>query len=307
MNNTDKNYETATGAAAPDCLVRAISADGFVKAAALSSRNLTERARQIHRTLPVATAALGRLLAAGSLMGSAMKGEQFSVTLQLRGGGPLGTVLTVADHDGNVRGYVDHPDVDLPPRPDGKLDVGGAVGRDGTLTVIRDLHMKEPYVGTVRLVSGEVAEDLAAWFAESEQIPTACALGVLVDRDQSVLAAGGYLIQLLPGAPEERIGQIEEGVRKAGAVTALLRKNPNPEALLETVLPGFGLQILERTAVEYRCDCSRRRMEAALIALGRDELRRVLEEQGAAELSCQFCGSVQRFSREDLTALLREM
>ena len=290
-----------------DILVRAISEDGFVKAAAVSSRRLTERARQIHRTLPVATAALGRLLAAASLTGNALKEEEASITLQLRGGGPLGTVLAVSDHTGSVRGYVENPAVDLPVRADGKLDVGGAVGRDGTLTVIRDLRMKEPYVGTVPLKSGEVAEDIAAYFAESEQIPTACAFGVLVDTDQSVLAAGGYLIQLLPGAPETLIARIEAGIPKAGPATAFLRDNPDPEALLHTVLSGVNLEILERIPVEYRCDCSRRRMEAALIALGPAELRRVLEEQGEAELSCRFCGNVQRFTREDLTALLKEM
>lgn len=292
---------------AGDFLARAISEDGFVKAAAVSSRALTERARRIHRTLPVGSAALGRLLAAASLIGSALKEEEASVTLQLRGGGPLGAVLAVSDHTGSVRGYVENPAADIPARPDGKLDVGGAVGRGGTLTVIRDLRMKEPYVGMVPLKSGEVAEDLAAYFAESEQIPTACAFGVLVDTDQSVLSAGGYLIQLLPGAPEALIAQIEAGVQEAGAVTALLRDNPDPEALLRAVLPGIGLEILERIPVEYRCDCGRDRMEAALIALGPAELRKVLEEQGEAELSCRFCGSVQRFTKEDLTALVKRM
>ncbi len=290
-----------------DQLVRAISEDGFVKAAAVSTRHLTERARQIHRTLPVVTAALGRALAAGSIMGSAMKEDGASLTLQIRGGGPVGTVLVVSDNAGNVRGSVGNPAVDLPLRPDGKLDVGGAVGHEGTLTVIRDLHMKEPYLGSVALLSGEIAEDLAAYFAESEQVPTVCALGVLLDRDQSVLAAGGYLIQLLPGAPEDIITRVEQGVYAAGPVTAFLCKNPDPEALLLAALPEFRMEILERSPVEYRCDCSRRRMEAALIALGKEELGRVLREQGEAELSCQFCGSVQRFTGEDLTALLRDM
>ena len=192
-----------------DQLVRAISKDGFVKATAVSTRDLTERARQIHRTLPVATAALGRALAACSMMGNALKEDGASVTLQIKGGGPLGTLLAVSDNQGNVRGTVDNPVVDLPLRPDGKLDVGAAVGHEGTLTVIRDLNMKEPYVGSVSLLGGEIAEDLAAYFVESEQIPTACGLGVLVDRDQSVLAAGGYLIQLLPGAGEDVIAKVE--------------------------------------------------------------------------------------------------
>ena len=187
-----------------DQLIRAISKDGHIKATAVSTRALTERARQIHRTLPVATAALGRTLAAASMMGNALKEDGASVTLQIKGGGPLGTLLAVSDNQGNVRGTVDNPAVDLPLRPDGKLDVGTAVGHEGTLTVIRDLNMKEPYVGSVGLLGGEIAEDLAAYFVESEQIPTACGLGVLVDRDQSVLAAGGYLIQLLPGARTRR-------------------------------------------------------------------------------------------------------
>lgn len=181
-----------------DHILRAITSDGLVQAAAISSRDLTERARQIHKTLPVATAALGRTLAGASMMGNALKGHGASLTLQIKGSGPLGTILAVSDSDGNVRGYVTNPQTELPLRPDGKLDVGGAVGQEGSLTVIKDLHMKEPYVGTVNLLGGEIAEDLAAYFVESEQIPTACALGVLIDRDQSVKAAGGYLIQLMP-------------------------------------------------------------------------------------------------------------
>ena len=290
-----------------DCLVRAVSADGYVKAAAVSTRNLTEQARQIHKTLPVATAALGRALAAASMMGNAMKEDAASVTLQFKGGGPLGTVLAVSDHEGNVRGYVDNPAVELPLRPDGKLDVGGAVGHDGTLTIIRDLRMKEPYTGSVGLLSGEIAEDVAAYFAESEQIPTVCALGVLVERDQSVLAAGGTLIQLLPGAPEDVISRVERGVYALGPVTAALRENPDPAALLQKALPEFQLEILERSPVAYRCDCSRRRMEAALIAMGRVEMRKLLQEQGHAELSCRFCGNVQQFTSDDLQSLLERM
>ena len=182
-----------------DHILRAITSDGLVQAAAISSRDLTERARQIHKTLPVATAALGRTLAGASMMGNALKGHGASLTLQIKGSGPLGTILAVSDSDGNVRGYVTNPQTELPLRPDGKLDVGGAVGQEGSLTVIKDLHMKEPYVGTVNLLGGEIAEDIAAYFVESEQIPTACALGVLIDRNQSVKAAGGYLIQLMPG------------------------------------------------------------------------------------------------------------
>lgn len=287
-----------------DQIVRAISTDGYVKAAAVSTRSLTERARQIHRTLPVATAALGRALAAASIMGNALKGDGASVTLQFRGGGPLGTVLAVSDNEGNVRGTVDDPSVELPLRPDGKLDVGGAVGREGTLTVIRDLNMKEPYVGTVGLMGGEIAEDLAAYFVESEQIPTACGLGVLVDRDQSVKCAGGYLIQLLPGAPEDVIAKVEGSVLAAGAVTELLEKHPDPEELLRAALSDFTLELLERSPVEYRCTCSRERMERALISMGADELRALIDEQDGADLSCRFCDRVQHFTRRELETLL---
>ncbi len=290
-----------------DRLVRAISKDGFVKAVAVSTRDLTERARQIHKTLPVATAALGRTLAAASMMGNALKGDGASVTLQIKGGGPLGTVLAVSDNEGNVRGTVDNPAVDLPLRPDGKLDVGTAVGSEGTLTVIRDLHMKEPYVGSVGLLGGEIAEDLAAYFVESEQIPTACGLGVLVDRDQSVLAAGGYLIQLLPGAGEDVITKVEGGVMAAGSVTGLLQKNDDPEAILRQVLSDFELEILETSPIEYRCYCSRERMERALISLGPEQLRSLMEEQGNAELTCQFCDNVQTFTHEQLQGLLDDM
>ena len=232
-----------------DQLVRAISRDGFVKAAAVSARELTERARQIHQTSPVATAALGRLLAAGSMMGSDLKGEGASVTLRIKGDGPLGTLLVVADNQGNVRGSVQEPQTDLPIRADGKLDVGGAVGHSGTLTVIKDLNMKEPYVGSVELLGGEIAEDLASYFVESEQIPTACGLGVLVDRDRSVLRAGGYLIQLLPGAPEGVIDRLEQGIMAAGAVTGLLKENDDPESLLRRVMSGFELEILEKEII----------------------------------------------------------
>ena len=287
--------------------MRAISKDGAVKAVAVSTRGLTERARQIHKTLPVATAALGRTLAAASMMGNALKEDGASVTLQIKGGGPLGTLLAVSDNEGNVRGTVENPAVDLPLRSDGKLDVGTAVGCDGTLTVIRDLNMKEPYVGSVGLLGGEIAEDLAAYFVESEQIPTACGLGVLVDRDQSVLVAGGYLIQLLPGAGEDTISKVEGGILAAGSVTGLLRENDDPEALLYRVLSDFDLEILEHSPIEYRCYCSRERMERALLSIGREELRALIEEKGEAELTCRFCDNVQHFSREDLEAMLESL
>ena len=290
-----------------DQLIRAISKDGLIKVSAVSTRDLTERARQIHKTLPVATAALGRLLAAASMMGNALKEEAASLTLQIKGGGPLGTLLAVSDHEGNVRGTVDNPAVDLPLREDGKLDVGAAVGNRGTLTVIRDLRMKEPYVGSVGLLWGEIAEDIALYFVESEQIPTACGLGVLVDRDQSVLAAGGYLIQLLPGAGEDVISRVEGGVMAAGAVTGLLSGSAAPEEMLRRVLSDFELEILERAPIAYRCDCSRDRMERALISLGPEELKSIIDQQGGAELTCRFCDNVQRFTREELETLLAGM
>ena len=290
-----------------DQLVRAITKDGFVKAVAVSTRDLTERARQIHHTTPVATAALGRTLAAASMLGNALKGDGASVTLQIKGDGPLGTILAVSDNEGNVRGKVDDPAVDLPLRPDGKLDVGAAVGHEGMLTVIRDLNMKDPYVGSVSLLGGEIAEDLAAYFVESEQIPTACGLGVLVDRDRSVLTAGGYLIQLLPGAGEEIVSRVERGIMAAGSVTALLKADSDPESLLRRVMPDFELEILEKSPVEYRCYCSRERMEKALISLGPEEMRSLIDEQGSAEMTCRFCDSVQKFTREDLEGLLAGM
>ncbi len=290
-----------------DRIVRAISTDGMVQAAAICSRDLTERARQIHKTLPVATAALGRTLAAASMMGNALKSDGASLTLQFKGGGPLGTVLAVSDNEGNVRGYVTNPHVDIPLRKDGKLDVGTAVGHEGTLTVIKDLHMKEPYVGTIDLLGGEIAEDVAGYFVESEQIPTACALGVLVDRDQSVKAAGGYLIQLMPGAAEDTIAKVEGGIMAAGAVSAILEKNDDPEAMLRTVMSDFDLKILETCPVEYRCYCSRERVERALISLGRAELEQMLSEQGGCQLTCQFCDAVYEFTAEDIQRLLKNL
>ena len=290
-----------------DRIVRAISTDGMVQAAAICSRGLTERARQIHKTLPVATAALGRTLAAASMMGNALKSDGASLTLQFKGGGPLGTVLAVSDNEGNVRGYVTNPHVDLPLRPDGKLDVGAAVGHEGTLTVIKDLHMKEPYVGTIDLLGGEIAEDVAGYFVESEQIPTACGLGVLVDRDQSVKSAGGYLIQLMPGATEDTIVKVEGGIMAAGPVSALLEQDPDPEHLLRAVMSDFGLKILETQPVSYKCYCSRERVERALISLGPEELKKILEEQGSCHMTCQFCDAEYEFTAPQLRQLIDDL
>lgn len=290
-----------------DEIVRAITGDGLVKAVSITGRDAVERARNIHKLLPMATAALGRTLMGASMMGDALKEEKGSLTIQIKGGGPLGTILAVSDYEGNVRGYVQNPQVELMEKRPGKLDVGAAVGLDGTLTVIKDIGLKEPYVGSIGLFSGEIADDLAMYFVESEQIPTACALGVLVGLDQSVTAAGGYLIQLLPGAGEDMITRIEAGVRAMGPVSRALAGGLDAEGLLRAVLKEFELEILEKHPVEYRCYCSRERVSRALISMGRRELTELLEEQGRAELTCQFCDAVYRFSREDLEQLLREM
>lgn len=287
-----------------DRIVRAISSDGMVQAAAIYSRNLTERARQIHKTLPVATAALGRALAGASMMGNALKGQGASLTLQIKGGGPLGTVLAVSDNDGNVRGYVTNPQVELPLRADGKLDVGGAVGHEGTLTVIKDLHMKEPYVGTIDLLGGEVAEDIAGYFVESEQIPTACGLGVLVDRDQSVKSAGGYLIQLMPGATEDTIVKVEGGIMAAGPVSALLEQDPDPEHLLRAVMSDFDLKILETQPVSYKCYCSRERVASTIVSLGAKEMQDIIHEGQDIHVDCQFCDTIYTFTPAEIQELL---
>ena len=290
-----------------DEIVRAITADGLVKAAAITGRDLVERARNIHTLLPVATAALGRTLMAASLMGDAMKIDGSSLTLQIKGGGPLGTILAVSDEAGNVRGYVQNPHVELMEKAPGKLDVGRAVGETGSLTVIKDPGMKEPYVGTIDLLSGEIADDIAAYFVESEQIPTACALGVLVGTDQSVTSAGGYLIQLLPGAGEDIITKIETGVQRVGSVSHALEGGLGGAGLLRAVLSDFDLEILETHPVEYRCYCSRDRVTRALISMGREELSSLIQEQGQAELTCRFCDQIYRYSKEDLEEILANM
>lgn len=290
-----------------DEIVRAITGDGYVKAVAITGRDLVERARNIHTLLPMATAALGRALLGASMMGDMLKEQAGSLTLQIKGGGPLGTILAVSDCQGNVRGYVQNPHVDLMEKHPGKLDVGAAVGETGTLTVIKDIGLKEPYVGSIGLFSGEIADDLAMYFVESEQIPTACALGVLVGTDQSVTSAGGYLIQLLPGASEEIITKIESGVRKLGPVSAALEGGLDGEGLIRAVLSEFELEILEKHPVEYRCYCSRERVSRALVSMGRVELSSLIEEQGQAELTCQFCDKVYHYSREELEELLDNM
>lgn len=290
-----------------DYIVRAMTADGFVKAMAISSTHLVERARNIHKTTPTATAALGRVLTAASMMGNLQKVENGALTLQVKGNGPLGTILATSDAVGNVRGYVHNPSITLLEKYAGKLDVGAAVGTDGMLTVIRDLQMKEPYIGSVALVSGEIADDVTAYFAQSEQTPTACALGVLVDTDQSVKVAGGYLIQLLPGAPEEVISRLEQGIAKAGAVTPMLSDGLTPEDILRRVMADFELEFLETTEVCYKCYCSRERVASTLITVGKKDLQEMIDEGKPITIECQFCDTKYQFTPDELQELLASL
>ena len=271
-----------------DYLVRGMSMDGFVKVVAIRSTQMVRRGAEIHGTTPNATAAFGRALTAASMMGNMQKVDNGSMTLQIRGGGPIGTITCVADPVGNVRGYVTEPKVPLIEKYPGKLDVGAVVGTDGTLTVIRDLQMKEPYIGSIELISGEIGDDVTAYFVQSEQTPTACALGVLVDTDCSVKVAGGYLIQLLPGAPDEVIDKLEAGIRRAGAVTKMLDAGLTPEDILGQVVGDLGVVFMETTEVSYKCYCDRERVEAALISLGKKEMEEIASEGKTFPVECQF-------------------
>ena len=288
-----------------DYLVRGMSMDGFVKAVAIRSTELTRRGAEIHKTTPNATAAFGRALTAASMMGNMQKVDNGSMTLQIKGDGPIGTIVCVSDPTGNVRGYVYEPNVPMVEKYPGKLDVGATVGTDGTLTVIRDLQMKEPYVGSIPLVSGEIADDVTAYFAQSEQTPTACALGVLVDTDCSVKVAGGYILQLLPGAPDETIDKLENGSKRAGAVTAMLDAGLTPEEMLGQVCGDLGILFMETTPVEYKCYCTRDRVEAALISLGKKELAEIVEEGKPFPVECQFCDEKYVFTPAQIADLLK--
>ena len=290
-----------------DYLVRGMTMDGMVKVVAIRSTELVRRGAQIHGTTPNATAAFGRALTAASMMGNMQKVDNGSMTLQIKGGGPIGTIVCVSDATGNARGYVYEPQVPLVEKYPGKLDVGATVGTDGTLTVIRDLQMKEPYVGSVPLVSGEIGDDVTAYFAQSEQTPTACALGVLVDRDCTVKVAGGYLIQLLPGATEEIIDAVEKGIQRAGAVTAMLEQGMTPEDILGQVLGDLGVVFMETTEVSYKCYCSRERVTAALISLGKDELKQIADEGEEFPVGCQFYDETYKFTPEDIRGLLKRV
>ncbi len=290
-----------------DYIVRGMSMDGFVKVVAIRSTEMVRRGAEIQKTTPNATAAFGRALTACSMMGNMQKVENGSMTMQIKGGGPIGGITCVSDSVGNVRGYVVNPHVELVEKYPGKLDVGATVGKDGTITVIRDLQMKEPYIGSVQLISGEIGDDVTAYFAESEQTPTACALGVLVDRDCSVKVAGGYILQLLPGAPEETIDALEKGIQRAGAVTTMLEAGLTPEEILGQVCGDLGVVFLETVEVGYKCYCSRERVEKALISIGKKELPEIMEEGKSFPVECQFCDTVYSFTPEDIADLLQKV
>lgn len=286
-----------------DLLIRGMAAHGMIRFVAAQTTDMVERMRTIHRTLPLATAALGRTLTACSMMGDDIKNEEGSVTLQIRGGGPLGSITAVADSHGNARGYLQNPAVTLPLRPDGKLDVGGGVGTDGVLTVIRDAGEGEPFSGRVELRSGEIAEDVAAYFAVSEQVPTVCALGVLVARDQSVACAGGFLIQLMPGADDALITELENRIAAFGSVTGHLQTETIEQAMA-SLFGGMEYEVLDRHAVAYECKCSREKVEQALLSMGREELLKLADSEPETHVTCQFCDADYVFRADELRALL---
>lgn len=288
-----------------DYILRATAANDMVRAFAATTRETVEKARELHNTTPVATAALGRLLTAGAMMGVMLKNDKDLITLQIKGDGPLEGELVTADCNGRVKGYVFNPDVNIPPKSPEKLDVGGAVGK-GFLTVIKDLGLKEPYVGKTELISGEIAEDLAYYYATSEQVASAVALGVLVDKDTSVLQAGGFIIQVMPGVTEEIIERLESRINVIPYITELLSMGDTPESILNLILGDMDLKITDKIPCEYYCSCSRERVEKALLAIGKDELETLLKEDKKAELSCHFCNKVYNFDEEDLKRLLDE-
>ena len=284
-------------------IIRAVSGDGLVKIAVIEARDIVERARAIHDLSPTATAALGRSLCATSMLGDMLKEDSASLTVRINGGGPIGTVMTVSDSSGNVRGYVQEPHADLPTRADGKLDVGGIVGTNGMLTVSRDFGYGEPYVGSTALVSGEIAEDYTAYYCESEQTQAACGLGVLVDTDKTVKAAGGFLVQLLPGATDEVIDALEANIAVMPAVSDILDWQGGA-ALVNYVLMGLEPEILERHPVEYRCYCSRERVLRAIASVGAEALSEIAADTEPTRVSCQFCDAEYEFSPAEIGALL---
>ena len=287
-----------------DYIVNAITSNGAIRVVAADTTELCNRAQEIHKMSPTAAAALGRALTAAAIMGSMLKSSDDSITVQLAGGGPIGRVVAVGDGKANVKGYVDNPLVDLPLNPNGKLDVGGAVGKDGFLSVIRDLGLKEPYVGQVPLVNGEIAEDLTQYYATSEQIPTAVALGVLVDVDYTIKAAGGFILQVLPGAYDEDIDNVEKTVASISSVTEMLSEGKKPEDIVKQLLGDYEIEFFDNVPTMYKCDCSRERTDRALISIGQEELTKIIEEDGKAQITCHFCDNIYDYSKEELQALL---
>ncbi|MBQ3044937.1 MAG: Hsp33 family molecular chaperone HslO [Clostridia bacterium] len=280
-------------------LVRMISTDGTLTVIAADTTDIVNRMEQIHQTSAVTSAALGRLLTAASMMGAVLKGKDNSITLRINGGGPAGSVIAVSDSEGNVRGYVSNPVVEIPLNAKGKLDVAGAVGTDGTLTVMKDLGMNEPYIGQVPIISGEIAEDITSYFATSEQLPSVCALGVLVNPDLSIKAAGGFIIQLLPTAMDDTIDKVEECIKDIEPVTQMLTSGMTPEDICRHVLKSFELETLDSSEPEYRCSCSKERVANALISIGREGLLEMAQEK-VTEVSCHFCEKKYKFSSEEI-------
>ncbi|MDD5803989.1 Hsp33 family molecular chaperone HslO [Blautia sp. HCP3S3_H10_1] len=288
-----------------DYIIRATAANDQIRAFAAVTTQMVEEAREHHNTSPVATAALGRLLSAGAMMGSMMKGEKDVLTLQIKAGGPLQGITVTADSQGNVKGYVGNPDVCIPANSKGKLDVAGAVG-PGFLTVIKDMGLKEPYSGQVMLQTCEIAEDLTYYFATSEQVPSAVGLGVLMNKNNTVRQAGGFIVQLMPFAEEEVISRLEQNVQKINSVTNLLEEGHTPESLLEKVLEGFDVQINEKMDTRFHCNCSKERVEKALISIGRKELNEMIQEGKPIEMNCHFCNTNYTFTVEELKEILRK-
>ena len=286
--------------------IRCITSDATVTAVVLDSTDIVARAEQIHHPSAVVTAALGRLLTAASMMGIQLKGKEHTLTLKLDGKGPAGTVMAVSDSEGNVRGYAQQPIVEIPLKPNGKLDVSGAVGEHGMLYVLKDTGGDEPYIGCIPLATGEVAEDITQYYAVSEQVPTVCALGVLVNPDLTVRAAGGFLLQLLPFCPDEVIGRVEETIASLPSMTAMLDEGMSIEDIARRVLNGFDVEILDEYAPVYRCACSRERVLRAFASLGPEDRLFLPDEKGQVEAVCQFCDKVYRFTREDLETLGNE-
>ena len=286
-------------------IVRVVSEDASVSCICIDSTKIVAQAEQFHKTSATVTAALGRLLTAASLMGSMLKGEQDTLTLRLAGDGPAGCLIAVGDSHGNVKGYVANPIVEIPLNQYGKLDVAGAVGKKGSLTVIKDLGLKEPYIGYVPIISGEIAEDITYYYAASEQIPTVCALGVLVNTNLTVLRAGGFIIQLLPNAKEETIKKLEENINQLDSITKMLEQNKTPKEIAFKALNGFSAQVIGESTSIYHCDCSRERVERALISLGKEELKKMAEEQETIEVDCHFCNKKYCFSCDEIYELIK--